>query len=298
MSDTDVIAQPLTVTQLLDQAFKLSQRHFRALYAPVAVPVALASALIPLGQVAVLREVAGFETRGGPDWTRLLPAAGAFAALLFVALAVMIVGNSALMVGATHAAAGRDVPMAEAWKSMARPRAIGTLLLGFLVTGLGLLCCVVPGIYLMLAFCPLVAVMTEEGVFGRKALARCRELMRFSPGGGFVQHPRAKAFLVLFVGALLGYALSFLVQLPLIVVQQVIMLRGLTGGARPGSAEMVSLMAWINVPSQMLGMLVQTGVQLYTSFGLVLLYLDVRRQKEGGDLEAAIRSLSEPRDAR
>lgn len=288
---SELVLQPLTVTQLLDQAFKLSQRHFRPLYAPIAVPVSLASALIPLGQVALMREFARVDGRTGLDWGRLLPLAGFFAAMLLVALAVMILGNAALMVGATHAAAGRTVPMAEAWKSMTRPRAIGTLLLGFLYTGLGLLCCLVPGIYLMLAFSPLVAVMTEERVFGGKALARCRELMRFSPGGGFVEHPRVKAFLVLFVGALLGYALSFLVQLPLIVVQQLVMLRGVTAGTRADPAQMVTLMAWINVPSQMLGMLVQTGVQLYTSFGLVLLYLDVRRQKEGGDLEAAIRSL-------
>ena len=45
---------------------------------------------------------------------------------------------------------------------------------------------------------------------------------------------------------------------------------------------------WMQVPSSMLSQLVSTAVSIYSSFGIVLLYLDVVRRKEGKDLASAI----------
>jgi hypothetical protein len=290
------IAQPLTITQLLDEALKASRRHFRRLYLPVAIPVALASALLPLAQVVFFRQVGHLGPGTAPDFAHMAPGMIGFALAVLLAVSLMILGNGALMVGAVHAAAGRDVPMADAWRTMLRGRILATLLLASIVTFLGFLLCVIPGIYAFLLLSPLIAVMVEEQVFGWAALRRSRELMRYRPKRSFAGDPSSRAFVVLFVGALLGYALAFLVQLPLFAAQQILVFRNIGTGSRMDPAEMMTLMAWISVPSQMLGTLVQTGVHLYTSFGIVLLYFDVRRQKEGADLETAIRSLSPPGD--
>ena len=50
-------------------------------------------------------------------------------------------------------------------------------------------------------------------------------------------------------------------------------------------------MIWLQAPSNMVGALAQTAVQLYIAFGLTLLYLDIRGRKEGFDLEAGIARL-------
>ena len=50
-------------------------------------------------------------------------------------------------------------------------------------------------------------------------------------------------------------------------------------------------LTWFQVPSQILAMLTSTAVHLYVCFGLALLYVDVKRRREGVDLEAAVARL-------
>ncbi len=51
-------------------------------------------------------------------------------------------------------------------------------------------------------------------------------------------------------------------------------------------------MIWLQVPSNALGMAARVTVSLYLSFALGMLFLDLRRRREGADLEAAIAELA------
>jgi hypothetical protein len=296
MTSAPALVRPLPLRLLLDEAVRQARRHFRSVYPAVAVPLALAAGAIPLAQVVFIRAVAG----GAPSVRG--PAAafagfGAFAAVTVAFMVVYALGYGALLVAALDAVAGRPTSMVRAWGFLLRPRAFGTVALTMLGVLVGFVLCVLPGIYLGLLLAFTVPVMAEEGLFGPGALRRSAELTRYNPGPGLEGDPRLKVFLILFVGTLLGYVVSMTVQMPLIVVMQVMMFRRVAGGQNVDPAEQMVAMTWLQVPSQILGMLANTAVHLYISFGLALLFFDVKRRKEGLDLEAAIGQLLEARAA-
>jgi hypothetical protein len=84
------------------------------------------------------------------------------------------------------------------------------------------------------------------------------------------------------------------VGLPVMVIQQLLMWRGVAAGEPPDPAALVQKMMWIQVPANVLGSLANTAVAVYMAFGLTLLYFDLRGRREGQDLEAAIDDLAGP----
>lgn len=62
-------------------------------------------------------------------------------------------------------------------------------------------------------------------------------------------------------------------------------------GADPNALLYDARWLWFQVPATLLGSLAQSAVVLYLSFGMALLYFDVRRRREGDDLEAALDEL-------
>lgn len=274
---------------LLDQAVAVARRHFRVIYPAVAIPLAITSGAFPLLQGIAMRSMMTGEA--APDPAQFIPMiVGGVVAVVFL-LAFYIVAHGALYIAAMDAAAGRAVSMPRAWRMMLRPRTWGTMLLSWIAFVAGLVCCILPGIYVGLLFSLVVPVMVEEGLFGTSALGRSAELIRYNPQRDLSADPRGKAFLIVFVGTIMGYVLTFAVQLPFIVAQQVYMMRQAAGGKTVDPAAMMAAMTWFQVPSNMLGTLGQTAVQLYIAIGLGLLYLDIRGRKEGFDLEAGVTRL-------
>jgi hypothetical protein len=264
----------------------------KRMYPAVAFPVALAAAAIPVVQGFMMQGLPASGT-SGPR----LPGAGfaGFGVVMVAYLLVYYLGYGALFAAAVDAVAQRPISMRRAWRLMLRPRILGTLLLLTLATILGLVLCVVPGIYLGLLFSLTIPVMVEESVFGVTALRRSAELTRYNPQRQMDADPRIKVFVIVMVGTLIGWVVGMLVQLPMIVIQQVMMLRDVAGGQRPDPARLMAKLMWLQVPSQILGMLTQTAIHLYICFGLALLFFDVKGRKEGLDLEAAVARLVESR---
>jgi hypothetical protein len=288
------IDEPLSTQALLDEAMRQTRRHFKAIYPGVAVPLAVGAGLVPLVQGLWFRSFRFGDTGPQPGDLPLF-AAGMVAVIVvaFVFLAVYMLGYAALIAGAVEALAGRPVSMAHAWLSMVRPQALGTLVMSWLATVAGMVCCLFPGIYVGLIFSLIVPVMVEEGRFLVDGLERSVELTKYNPQRSFGDDPRVRAFLIIFVGMLIGYAISMVVQMPLVIVQQVMMFRGLAGGEKADPMALLASLTWLQVPTNALAMLGQVAVHLYVSFGLALLYFDVRRRKEGRDLEQAADALSQ-----
>jgi hypothetical protein len=286
---TALPATPLPLMAILDEGVRHFRRHFRQVYVPVCVPVALVSGLLPLAQ--------GLMFAGMPGGT---PPADPFAALsgmivfIVASLAIGVVyaiGQIAAMVGAMDGIGGRPISPSRCWRFPVGADALGTMLLTWLILVPAFCLCILPGVYgsLLLAF--VVPVMVEEGVFGTAALRRSSDLARHNPQRDVTSDPRTKVFVIMVVSFLLAYVVGLVVQLPLIVVQQVVMIRSAASGTRMDPSALMWTMLWLSVPTAILGGLARLAVGLYASFCTGLLFLDVRRRKEGGDLEGAIASL-------
>lgn len=278
---------------LLDEGVRLSRRHFRRIYPAVAVPLAVMGGTTALAQGLFYASVAGREEATNP--ALLFTGMAGFILLMFAFVVVYTLSYAALFTATVDAAATREVSMARAWRFVVSPRVLGTNLLATVTVVAGFMCCILPGIYLALLFGMTVPVMVEEGLFGTAAMRRSAELAAYNPQRSLEADPRLKVFVILFVGTLLGYGVNLMIQLPLIVLQQVMVFRDAAGGEPPDPAALMARMAWFQVPSQVMSTLTNTAVYLYICFALALLFFDLKRRKEGVDLEAAIARLAEPR---
>ena len=270
---------PIPVPRLLDEAVRLTRSRFSRIIPPVAIPMALAGGLSAALQLQIHYAQA---RRSAGIWETVL-----FVASVFLSMGVLMLGSGAVSVAAVDAAAGRPTDMGRAFRTFLRPRVLFTGLLAVLGIGLGTACCVLPGIYVALLWCVLMPVMLEEHVFGGAALARSAELMRHNPSGGIGNDPRFRAFVVLFAGFLLAYAVALIVQLPLGVVMAVGVAREMAKGEHADPQAMTLPMLWLQIPSNMVTMALNACTQLFSTTGVSLLYFDVRRRREGFDLEQA-----------
>jgi hypothetical protein len=290
----------LPFRQVLDEAVRQARRHFRRIFPYVAIPAALAGGLVPLAQGVFFRDAFGGGGVSGPhpEFARIAVGMGLFGGVMFVYMTVYGLAYGAMFAAATDAVAGREVSMRRAWSLVVRPRVFGTLLLLTLAVGFGMLFCVLPGIYLALIYAFTVPVIVTESQLGTAALSRSSELARYNPQRKLDSDPRLHVFVIFLVGTMLGYMVNLFIQLPVIAFQQFVMMRDIAGGAKPDPAELMARMAWIQVPTTMLGVLTNTAVHLYVCFGIALIFFDLKRRKEGLDLEAAVSSLLARRAAR
>ncbi len=298
MTTAATLAPAVPFRQMLDEAVRHARRHFKRIYPAAAIPLALSAGALPLVQGLFFGDVFASAQARHTDMTRVIVGGGLFVFAMLVFIAVSGLGYGAMFAAATDALAGREVSMRRAWGAMVQPRALGTFLLVGFVVALGSLFCLLPGLYLGLLYAFIVPVMIEESRFGRSAMGRSSELARYNPQRQFDADPRLHVFVTVIVGSMLGYTINLLVQLPFIILQQLVMFRDVAGGQRPDPAQLMARMTWVQVPTQMLGALTNSAVYLYVSFGIALLFFDVRRRKEGLDLEAAVASLVERHRAR
>lgn len=283
--------RPMPFRILLDAAMKLTRRHFRRLYWPAALSIAGIYAVMGVGYGASfgpMMEAASTnpESADAADvFGNLLIGCGVIVPLLLFAMVIWL----ALMSSAYDATTGRQKSFSDHLWYWLKPARWGTMVLAGFLIGLGFLACVAPGLYLGLAFAFVIVVVRAEGLTGWGACKRSSELVRYNPQGNFLDAPIVKVFVLLLVGTLISYGLTLLFQLPLTVLQQLMLFREM--GAESSGAGMPAAFFWIVGLSMVLSAFTSTLVQLYQGFGLALLYLDTRRRREGSDLEAAIDAL-------
>lgn len=279
------VTEPLPFRLLVDEAIKLTRRHFRTMFLPVALPVALAQSLVPLAQSFAF-------TRGifspAPDAAAAILGLLGFMTVALAAGLVWGLGYGALLVAATEAQTGAGISMGRAWRTMFQPRVLGTTLLLGLSLLVGCALCILPGVFLAVLFGLTVPVMVAERLYGTTALARAAAIVRENPGGQFASSPMLKVLLIMVIGYVLSTAVGLVIQMPLIVLQQVMMVRAAAEGGTTDPIELMSKMTLFQVPASFLNTLAMTAVQIYMSFALALFYLDLRRRQEGSDLEAAV----------
>ncbi len=281
MQDLDTIPFRL----LLDRVVEPIRRHFSRFFLPTAVPLVAIGFLVAQSQNLLIGQ--GNEP---PDLDSIFALSGRLFGLIVVVMVGYSLIYTALSVAAIDAVAGRTVSLTRAWRFTLRPSTLFTLLLTFGLLTLGFCCCLLPGLYFMPILALVLPVMVEEKRSGIAALRRAFELALFNPQGSWLAHPWLKLALVVFISWVVQYALTLPIQLPLLVIQQLMMFRHAAGGGDP-STVLAQLGPW-NVVTQMVSALALATSWLYPAFLFPILCEDLKRRKEGHDLETAIDRLA------
>ncbi len=277
--------EPLPFRLLIDAVMEPARRHFWAMFPAI---------VLPLGAMAVLTGVSQV------DWVRRLESEGggaeiflyslfffglvlAFSLVYYLCFVVMILT-------AQDAVAGRGVDMRRSWLFLIRPENFLTLLLLGAIAFLSVLACGFPALYVLPMLSFAFPAMREEGVSGTRALGRGFELGRYNPRKRFGELPWVQMLGILFISWIISSLLASLVQLPFVVVQQFLSMREILGSGGSVTASVV----WLQVPASLAGALATAVSWGYLSFGIAVLYREVRRRKEGLDLEEAVESLLRP----
>lgn len=285
---------PMPFRQLLDQAWRLARRHFKSLFWPVALPLAILQLALMLMQLGSMKSAfSAMASDPSAFFTMLAALIPMFALQILVATVVY----GAQATAAVDTTAGGPSSLAQGFRFSVRPGVVLTFMLAGVAFFVGLFLCILPGLYLLSVLAFLTPVMRREGRRFFGAFSRCWELAHHNPKGDFLSLPVVKAFVLLAVGYAFTTAISLVVQLPFIILQQVMVFRQMASGVDPTSLMFEGPAKWLQLPGAFVGSLAQTAAALYLSFGLALLYDDLKRRSEGGDLEAAINSLSPPEGA-
>jgi hypothetical protein len=283
------LSPPLSLKGLLDGALQLLRHHLRSLYLPFAIPLVLVMGLTTLSQLNLTYPAGGGHAP--PTTQFMVTMIVAFVSWVLYGLVYL-----AMVVTATDIVGGRPVSLRRSWMRVVDPRFLGTQILAWMAILGGTVFCllpILPGIYVFLVLSLVVPVMAAESRFGLAPIRRSWRLMSHNPRRQLSADPRVRAFLLYFAGTLIGQAIGMLVSLPAATVMFILMFRAAAQGQQADPDALMRQMVWIQVPGNMVGMLVQTLVFLYMAFGLALLYADVRKRKEGPDLLAAAERLAE-----
>jgi hypothetical protein len=277
---------------MLDEAMRLTRKHFVAIYPAVAIPMAVAGVIMVVAQTPAMEQMFGADPATlGPNffvaWLSLM-------ALGVVYLLLYWIASCVILVGAIEAAAQRPVSMAAAWRWLLKPSVLVTLVGVALLMGLGFMLCILPGYLLGVLFGLVVPVMVIEQVYGSQAMKRSSDLLMHNPQGLFATHPFVRLAVIWFLGWLIAYVVGMAVGLPFGIAQQVIMWRSMAGAESAAGPASVMPILWLQVPQVVLGTLARHAVTLYVSFCIALFYLDVRFRKEGTDLDAALDAAGAP----
>lgn len=264
----------------LNGVFSRSTRAFRESFARLApgllVPLAVGGAL----QTAVT-VVAGTQGPGTLVW------ALASLASFVIGVGVVMVGYSAVAQAAVNLAAGRPVTAADAWRAGRRYKLWGTLWLQGMGVALGVIFCILPGVYFGLAWALAMTVAIEEGLAHSHALSRSSALTSFNPRGGWTNSPRFIIFLVYVATLAVTYLLMGLASAPLMAA---IMVEG-ARGAVAENAALAPWIQWLQVPTNLFATFFQASMTLLASIAFSFIYFDIRALQDADDQDAAVGAL-------
>lgn len=269
--------RPLAVGEILDGAFTAMRRYPKATFGLSAM-VSILSALAQFALVMSLRDVFAAATLD-PENIDFGDLSGAAAVGLLTIVITGLAGllfSGMLTVVISEAVLGRKIELGNVWARV-KPRMwalIGVSLLVGLVTVIGALACLLPGIYLHIALSFTTSALILEGQSVTGAMGRSRELIK---GDWW------RVFGILLLAGIIGSVVAQVIQTPF----------GLVGGGSFGSGFGTSGanpfdMTTSSIAIQSLGQMVASTVAGPITAGVTaLLYIDRRMRREGLDVALA-----------
>jgi hypothetical protein len=278
---------PLSFRQLVDRVPRMALPHLRTTLLPVALPLATAGVLL-----AVLQSRWSQSLTTATDPGELFGGMFVFFGGAMVVLAAYALGFSALQVASVDAVAGRPVNMTRAWLFTLRPPVLLTLLVVYFLGFVSLMMCFVPALYVVPVLSLVLPVMVEEDRRGIDAIRRSVGMAHSNPTGRLQDSGFAQLLALMVIGTVINYAISLVAQGPFVVIQQILVFRNAASGDPVSEAAVLSELLWLQVPAQIVGAFASVAVWLYWTFGLAMLYRELRRRREGGDLRRSIDELT------
>jgi len=244
--------QPMSIGQILDQAFRIFRQNFVqfvTIVAVVEVPLILLQVLALMGVQPAVAE----------DGTVHPEAIATRMVVVLISVLLLLIGrgliNAVLLKSVSESYLGNEVSVGQAygfvWPKLGR--IIWASIAYGVVVGVGLLLLVVPGVLFMLWYSLLVPVIVMESMATGAAFKRSKTLVRGNLG---------KVFLLTFLLAVIG---------------------AIAGGLCGGIAAIVAPKSQLT--SGLANLIAQILVAPLSSAAMVLLYYDMRIRKEGFDLE-------------
>jgi hypothetical protein len=259
--------RPLGIGEVLDVALKIVWRNAGTLVRVVVFivfPVQVVSALITASAApGNLNTGSSFGRSAGPTGSDVRALVAGSLVVLVLGLISSILASGACFRAIASAYLGERTGWRESLSYALRhvhSLLWVTLLSGF-AAGLGAILCLIPGIYLWVAFSLAVPVLLTEGVRGRHALGRSRELVRGSWW---------RVFGVVMLGYILAGILSGAISALVIGVTTV----------QSGQASLLGI-----VVSIVAGTVSKVATTPFTAAFITVLYFDLRVRKEAFDLQ-------------
>ncbi|MEO1368518.1 MAG: hypothetical protein AAFX50_15195, partial [Acidobacteriota bacterium] len=234
------------------------------------------------------RMISGLATA---DPTMLFFAGGYFLSI-FVLLLAFIAAYSALAIAAMETFDGGEIQIGRAWRRLFVPRVLWTIFLWSVVGFVSVLLCVAPAVVVIPLLAFTLNVMVAEERYGMDALKRSAELVWSSPTGRPVDSVFVRVAAVFLVGWGVQSGVGLVTQGPFVVLQQYYSLRGAAGGVGDPAAAFGPL--WVQVGGQFFSALTTAVGWFYWAFAFPMLYYELRRRREGGDLRRAVDALTRP----
>ncbi|MEV6239344.1 hypothetical protein [Lentzea sp. NPDC051838] len=272
--------RPLAVGEIIDGAITTMRKYPVLLLGAAAVVAAITNIVGLLVQLPFLADLTAAATLDPNTATqqeivdRALKGITGFLTGTALSLVLALIGtvflSGFITVVVGHAVLGRPVTFAQAWDEF-KPRLLpllGATLLSTLVIMVGVVLCIIPGIWVGVMFSLIGAVVVlERGGVGT-AFSRSRALVN---GAWW------RTFGILLLAAVISWVISSIIGLPF----------GLLGAATTGFSDdpTAALSAGSLVLSAIGGIIASTITLPFTSAVNVLVYVDRRMRAEGMDIE-------------
>jgi hypothetical protein len=253
------VLRPLTLAELLDRTFSLYRQHILVFIGLIALPnLLMVGARILNGAF-----VAGANPE---DLGPALIGLGATFVLALLSMFTMTISQAATMVAVSRLHLNQSVSIGGAFGSLRGRlfRICGISLAIIFLSALGLLACIVPGIYLMLRWSLAVPAAVLENVGLGQAMARSTTLIEGWYG---------RVFMIYLLYFLLITSFQAALMLPAIVV----------AGMR--DETLLNAPFWLQASLEIVQFFAQCLVGPLATISVALVYYDSRVRKEGFDLE-------------
>jgi hypothetical protein len=280
MAVTRLDLRPMDLGDILDQTFRLYRAHFMTFF----LIMLAVQAPVFLGQLAVQTSLqplyqGGRTATAGPVFQML----GASFAYIVVAFLAVQVGIGTLTTAVSSIYLGDPIGIGEALRRV-RPilgKLLGTTMLSGLIVVLGLMACLVPGVYFALSYLLVSEVVVIEGLGPMAALRRSSDLMRRKSDKGFLRNNITKASVILLITFALAFMAKMIVGVPFTIVQVM----------SYNPRHMPNAFAPLMLLQGILTMIMQAGVGPIGTIAMILFYYDIRIRKEGFDLQVLAAAL-------